>query len=94
MKDSVKKENAEMLYKAVLSLKDEEECKAFFTDLCTETEISAMAQRFVVAKMVAEGKKYDEIEEQTGASPATISRVKRYMANYAHYGIFKRVDER
>ena len=92
MKDSVKKENAQMLFKAVLSLKDETECAAFFKDLCTDTEISAMAQRFVVAKMVAEGKKYDEIEERTGASPATISRVKRYMTNYSQYEIFKRID--
>lgn len=93
MKDSVKSENAAMLYKAVLSLKDETECAAFFKDLCTDTEISAMAQRFVVAKMVADGKKYDEIEKKTGASPATISRVKRYMTNYDHYKIFKRIDE-
>ncbi len=92
MKDSVKEENAKMLYKAVLSLKNEQECAAFFKDLCTDTEISAMAQRFVVARMVAQGKKYDEIEEQTGASPATISRVKRYMTNYAEYDIFKRLD--
>lgn len=93
MKESVKIENAKMLYKAVLSLKNEEECAAFFKDLCTDTEVSAMAQRFVVAKMVAEGKKYDEIEEQTGASPATISRVKRSMTNYHQYDIFTRVDE-
>ncbi len=93
MKESVKIENAKMLYKAVLSLKNEEECAAFFKDLCTDTEVSAMAQRFVVAKMVSEGKKYDEIEEQTGASPATISRVKRYMTNYNQYDIFTRVDK-
>lgn len=93
MKDSVKLENAAMLYKAVLSLKNEEECAAFFKDLCTDTEIYSMAQRFVVAKMVTEGKKYEEIEAKTGASPATISRVKRYMTNYAQYDIFKRIDE-
>lgn len=92
MKDSVKLENAAMLYKAVLSLENEEECAAFFKDLCTDTEIYSMAQRFVVAKMVAEGKKYEEIEKKTGASPATISRVKRYMTNYAQYEIFKRID--
>lgn len=94
MKESVKLENAKILYKAVLSLENEEECAAFFKDLCTDTEISAMAQRFVVAKMVAEGKKYDEIENQTGASPATISRVKRYMENYHQYEIFKRIGEK
>ena len=91
MKESVKIENAKLLFKAVLSLENEEECAAFFKDLCTDTEISAMAQRFVVAKMVADGKKYDEIEKRTGASPATISRVKRYMDNYHQYEIFKRI---
>ena len=93
MKDSVKQDNAKMLFKAILTLQNEEECAGFFKDLCTDTEIYSMAQRFVVAKMVAEGKKYDEIEEQTGASPATISRVKRYMENYKQYDIFMRLDE-
>lgn len=93
MKDSVKQENAEMLFKAILTLENEEECAGFFKDLCTDTEIYSMAQRFVVAKMVTEGKKYDEIEEQTGASPATISRVKRYMENYKQYDIFTRLNK-
>lgn len=93
MKESVKQENAEMLFKAILTLGSEEECAGFFKDLCTDTEIYSMAQRFVVAKMVAEGKKYDEIEEQTGASPATISRVKRYMENYKQYDIFTRLNK-
>lgn len=93
MKESVKQENAKLLFKAILTLENEEECAAFFKDLCTDTEIYSMAQRFIVAKMVAAGKKYDEIEEQTGASPATISRVKRYMTNYAQYEIFKRINE-
>lgn len=93
MKDSVKQENVNMLYKAVLSLQNEEECAGFFKDLCTDTELFSMAQRFMVAKMVASGKKYDEIEEATGASPATISRVKRYMENYKQYDIFTRLGD-
>ena len=93
MKDSVKQENVKMLYKAILSLQNEEECAGFFKDLCTDTELFSMAQRFMVAKMVASGKKYDEIEETTGASPATISRVKRYMENYKQYDIFTRLGE-
>ncbi len=94
MKESVKEQNAKMLYKAVLTLRNEEECEAFFKDLCTDTEIYSMAQRFIVAKMVAAGKKYDEIEKETGASPATISRVKRYMANYAKHDIFERLNDK
>ncbi len=93
MKDSVKEQNAKMLFKAILTLENAEECEAFFTDLCTDTEIYSMAQRFVVAKMVAAGKKYEEIEQETGASPATISRVKRYMTNYVKHEIFQRLNE-
>ena len=93
MKDSIKQENMNMLFKAVLLLENEDECAGFFKDLCTDTEIASMAQRFMVAKMVASGKKYDEIEETTGASPATISRVKRYMENYKQYDIFTRLGE-
>ncbi len=93
MKDSVKQENVNMLFKAILSLENEEECAGFFKDLCTDTELFSMAQRFMVAKMVASGKKYDEIEDATGASPATISRVKRYMENYKQYDIFTRLGE-
>ena len=93
MKDSIRQENINMLFKAVLTLENEEECAGFFKDLLTDTELSSMAQRFMVAKMVASGKKYDEIEEATGASPATISRVKRYMENYKQFDIFTRLDK-
>ena len=40
------------LYKAILSLENEEECAGFFKDLLTDTELSSMAQRFMVAKIL------------------------------------------
>ena len=67
----------DQLFKAILSLKTEEECYQFFEDVCTVSEIKAMAQRLEVARMLDEGCIYDEIVEKTGASTATISRVKR-----------------
>ncbi len=67
----------EMMYKAILSLENEEECKNFFEDLCTVTELQAMEQRFQVAWLLNKGYIYNDILEQTGASSATISRVKR-----------------
>ena len=67
----------DQLFKAILSLKTEEECYQFFEDVCTVSEIKAMAQRLEVARMLDEGSIYDEIVEKTGASTATISRVKR-----------------
>ena len=67
----------DQLFKAILSLKDEEQCYKFFEDICTISELKAMAQRLEVARMLDEGCIYDEIVEKTGASTATISRVKR-----------------
>lgn len=66
-----------LLYDALLCLGSREECAAFLDDLCTASEISSINQRLVVAKMLSEGKIYNEISMTTGASTATISRVKR-----------------
>ena len=65
------------LYEAILSLKSADECRAFFQDLCTVSELKAMAQRLEVAQMLDAGMIYNDILERTGASSATISRVNR-----------------
>ena len=65
------------LFDAILSLKTRDECYEFFEDLCTINEIRDMSQRLEVARMLEAGEKYDQIEKETGASTATISRVKR-----------------
>ncbi len=67
----------ELFYKAILTFENIDECRAFFEDACTPKEIQAIAQRFAVAKMLSEGKVYNDIVEATGASTATISRVNR-----------------
>ena len=67
----------DQLFQAVLSLKDLEECYRFFDDLCTINEIQSLAQRLDVARMLRDGNTYHKIETETGASTATISRVKR-----------------
>ena len=54
-----------------------EECYAFFEDICTINELKALSQRLQVAKMLRAGDSYEKIVEETGASTATISRVKR-----------------
>ena len=64
----------DQLFKAILSLK---QCYKFFEDICTISELKAMAQRLEVARMLDEGCIYETIVEKTGASTATISRVKR-----------------
>ena len=73
------------LFQAILSLENREECYQFFEDVCTISELKAMAQRMEVARMLQAGIKYDDIVEQTGASIATISRVKRCL-NYGADG--------
>ena len=67
----------DQLFKVILSLKDQEQCYRFFEDICTVSELKAMAQRLEVARMLDEGCIYEAIVEKTGASTATISRVKR-----------------
>lgn len=77
-----KKEKSDLLYKAILQLKDEQECYDFFQDLCTVSELRSMEQRFEVASLLDDGMIYNDILERTGASSATISRVNRAL----HYG--------
>jgi len=75
----------DMLFEAILSLENIDECYSFFDDLCTVAEIKSMAQRFEVARMLEEKRTYGEIVSQTGASTATVSRVKRSL-NYGSDG--------
>ena len=67
----------DQLYETILTLRNLEECKAFFRDLCTVSELRAMEQRLEVAMLLNEGMIYNDILERTGASSATISRVNR-----------------
>ena len=67
----------DQLFKAIMLLENEEECYQFFEDICTIGEIKALAQRLEVARMLQTGFIYDDIVAKTGASTATISRVKR-----------------
>ena len=66
-----------LLFEAILALRDREECRAFFQDLCTVAELKAMAQRLEVAQLLDQGLIYNDILRRTGASSATISRVNR-----------------
>lgn len=65
------------LFEAILLLETEEECYRFFEDIATVSELKSLAQRLAVAKMLEADMTYTTIAEETGASTATISRVKR-----------------
>ena len=77
MKKSNRRIQNSDMYKAILTLKTEEECKAFLTDLCSITELMAMEQRYEVAKLLNDGLIYNLIMERSGTSSAIISRVNR-----------------
>lgn len=83
--DKLRGKELDQLFEAILSLKDVEECYQFFDDLCTMNEIQSLAQRLDVARMLMSGDTYQRIERDTGASTATISRVKRCI-NYGNDG--------
>jgi TrpR-related protein YerC/YecD len=69
----------EQLATAFLSLEDKEEVYAFLEDVATIGEIRALAQRLEVARLLDAGYTYPQIAQQTGASTATISRVKKFL---------------
>ena len=77
MNSKLKDAHMDELFEGVLSLTSVEECYNFFEDLCTITELRAMAQRLQVAKMLDDGQIYSDIVKETGASTATISRVNK-----------------
>ncbi len=64
-----------MLAQAILSIESEEECFELLEDICTIKEVDDMANRFQIALLLYEGKTFIDVENQTGASSATISRV-------------------
>lgn len=79
------RKSSDTLYEAILTLQNVDECRRFFDDLCSVSELRAMEQRFEVAQLLSEGMIYNDILERTGASSATISRVNRSL-NYGANG--------
>lgn len=91
-----KDENMDYLFKAILSLRTEDECYAFFEDLCTQQELKAISQRLHVAKLLTDNCVYNDIVKKTGASTATISRVNKtlnYQAAGGYQIVFDRMKE-
>ena len=70
-------EEIDSLFRAILELKDVNECYRFFEDLCTIPELKSIAQRWDVARQLDRGITYQEISQELNASTATISRVNR-----------------
>lgn len=96
MTKNEKREHSDLLYEAILTLKNLDECRKFFSDLCTVAELRAMEQRFEVAMLLSEGMIYNDILERTGASSATISRVNRSLQYGAdgYQAVLPRIKEK
>ena len=73
------------LFNAVLKLKNTEECRMFFEDVCTIKELQDITQRLEVAALLKDGNNYQEVSKKTGASTATICRVNKCL-NYGSGG--------
>lgn len=70
-------ESLKDLYHIISELESAEACEAFFNDICTIKELQDLSQRWQVAKLLNEGKNYQEISGATGVSTATICRVNK-----------------
>src|SRR6058998_2074025 len=70
------------LFEAIQSLESREETESFFRDLCTLSELEAMAHRWQVARLLEQGLPYLEISRRTHASTTTVTRV----AYWLHHG--------
>ena len=73
------------LFRSILLLGSVEECYQYFEDLCTVKELRDLGQRLQVARLLDQGSSYLQAGEATGASSATIGRVKRCL-NYGSGG--------
>lgn len=72
-------DNYELFYSAVLSLKDKDQCRGFFEDILTGSELDAISQRVQIGVMLTEKMTFADINAETGASSATITKVNQHL---------------
>ena len=72
-----KDEKIEALLRLILTLDNIEDCRALFDDLCTRKELEKMAERIYAARLLMEGKTYNQVMGEADISSATLSRVSR-----------------
>jgi TrpR-related protein YerC/YecD len=85
MEDRIRTKDVDMLLKAFAAIDNPDDIYALLQDLCTVREIQDMSQRLVVAKLLSKGEHYSAIQEATGISATTISRVSKAL-NYGADG--------
>lgn len=75
--EKIRGPQTDQLFNAMLQLETLDDCYQFFDDLCTISELTSLSQRLEVARALLSKKTYDTIQHETGASTATISRIRR-----------------
>ena len=65
------------LTRVLAALDDPARVDAFLEDLCTPAEIEALADRWSVVPLLAEGMSYRQIHDATGVSVTTVGRIAR-----------------
>lgn len=67
------------LFATIASLKTPQEAERFLRDLCTISELDAMAHRWEVAQLLDEGLSYLEVAKRAQASTTTVTRVAQWL---------------
>jgi TrpR-related protein YerC/YecD len=95
-KNAIRSEDLERaeasLFEAIVSLRDPQECRSFFRDLCTPAELQALIDRWAVVILLREGLTYREIHDRTGVSVTTVGRVARFLTE--GFGGYRTVAKR
>ena len=86
--DKQTQERMSKLYRAILSLKSEDEVAAFMRDLCTPKELEAYGERWAIARRLdgTDNRSYRDIASELGASTTTVTRVARFLRDEPHQG--------
>ena len=69
------------LFATIGALRGADEAERFFRDLCTRSELDAMAHRWEVVQLLAEGLPYLEVSKRAHASTTTVTRVAQWLRN-------------
>lgn len=67
------------LCQAVSSIKDPKEAAQILTDLLTPSEIEMVAKRLEIAKLLIQGKTYDQVRTKINAGYSTIGRINTWL---------------
>lgn len=83
MADSSSSGSMALLIRIMAAARDPAETESLLAEIWAPSELRDAAQRVEVAALLLEGNTYEMIAQQTGASTATISRVRRSLEHGA-----------